>query len=86
MVVPQGADQLYWAGRVADLGIGTAHDGRTATVETLYAALKTTLGPETRARAGGVAGMIRTDGAKVAATLLLDAASREGPPALVCST
>ena len=27
VVVPQMADQPYWAGRVADLGIGAAHDG-----------------------------------------------------------
>ncbi len=45
VVVPQGADQLYWAGRVAELGIGTAHDGRTATAESLSAALETTLAP-----------------------------------------
>ena len=25
-VVPQGVDQRYWAGRVVDLGIGTAYD------------------------------------------------------------
>ncbi|MDB4872686.1 MAG: glycosyl transferase [Gemmatimonadales bacterium] len=80
VVVPQGADQPYWAGRVADLGIGTAHDGPTPTTESLSAALKTTLTPETRARATAVAGTIRTDGATVAATLLLDAVSRERPP------
>ena len=27
LVVPQGADQVYWARRVAELGIGTACDG-----------------------------------------------------------
>jgi vancomycin aglycone glucosyltransferase len=79
-VVPQMADQPYWAGRVADLGIGTAHDGPTPTTESLSAALRTTLTPETRARATAVAGAIRTDGATVAATLLLDAVSRERPP------
>jgi vancomycin aglycone glucosyltransferase len=79
-VVPQMADQPYWAGRVADLGIGTAHDGPTPTTEPLSAALRTTLTPETRARATAVAGAIRTDGATVAATLLLDAVSRERPP------
>jgi len=36
--------------------------------------------PQTRARATAVAGTIRTDGATVAATLLLDAISREKPP------
>jgi vancomycin aglycone glucosyltransferase len=80
VVVPQGADQPYWAGRVADLGIGMAHDGPTPTTESLSAALKTTLTPETRARATAVAGTIRTDGATVAATLLVDAVSRERPP------
>jgi vancomycin aglycone glucosyltransferase len=70
VVVPQIADQPYWAGRVADLGIGAAHDGPTATVESLSAALTTALAPETRARATAVAGTIRTDGTAVAAKLL----------------
>jgi len=81
VVVPQGADQLYWAARVAELGIGTAYDGRTATVESLSAALETSLSPDTRARASAVAGSVRTDGATVAARLLLDMVSRERPPA-----
>lgn len=81
VVVPQMADQPYWAGRVAELGIGTAHDGPTPTTESLSAALRTALTPETRARAAAVAGTIRTDGATVAAKLLVDAVSREGPPA-----
>jgi vancomycin aglycone glucosyltransferase len=80
VVVPHRADQPYWAGRVADLGIGTAQDGPTPTAESLSAALRTTLTPETRARATAVAGTIRTDGATVAAELLLDAVSRERPP------
>jgi vancomycin aglycone glucosyltransferase len=81
LVVPQGADQVYWACRVAELGIGTACDGPTPAPESLSAALETTLTPETRARAGAVAGTIRADGATVAARLLIDAISREGPPA-----
>jgi vancomycin aglycone glucosyltransferase len=72
VVVPQIADQPYWARRVADLGIGAAHDGPTPTVESLSAALATALTPEVRTRAAAVAGMIRTDGARVAARLLLD--------------
>jgi vancomycin aglycone glucosyltransferase len=43
------------------------------------AALRTALTPETRARATAVAGAIRTDGATVAATLLIDV-SRERLP------
>jgi vancomycin aglycone glucosyltransferase len=80
VVVPQAGDQPYWAGRVAELGIGAAHDGPTPTTESLSAALRTALTPETRARATAVAGTIRTDGATVAATMLLDAVSRERPP------
>ena len=72
-MVLQRVDQPYWAGRVADLGIGTAHDGPTPTTESLSAALRTTLTPETRARATAVAGTIRADGATMAAKMLLDA-------------
>jgi vancomycin aglycone glucosyltransferase len=71
VVVPQMADQPYFAGRVADLGIGTAHDGPTPTAESLSAALEKALTPEVHERAAAVAGTIRTDGASVAAKLLL---------------
>lgn len=74
VVVPQIVDQPRWAARVAELGIGVAHDGPTPTVDSLSAALATALTPETRARARAVAGTIRTDGTTVAAKLLLDAA------------
>jgi vancomycin aglycone glucosyltransferase len=80
VVVPQIADQPHWAARVAELGIGVAHDGSTPTTESLSAALTEALAPETRARATAVAGTIRADGATVAAKLLLDVASREKPP------
>jgi UDP:flavonoid glycosyltransferase YjiC (YdhE family) len=73
----------YFADRVADLGIGVAMDGRALTVDALSAALVTVGSPETCARAKTVAGTIRTDGASVAAQLLLDAASRERPPVSV---
>jgi vancomycin aglycone glucosyltransferase len=79
VVVTQIVDQPYWVGRVAELGIGTAHDGPTTTTESLSDALRTALTPETRTRATTLAGAIRTDGATVAARLLLDAVSREGP-------
>ncbi|MBT2399687.1 glycosyltransferase [Streptomyces sp. ISL-100] len=79
VVVPQMVDQPYWAGRVAELGIGAAHDGPTPTFESLSAALSTALTPETAARARAVAGTIRTDGTTVAAKLLLDATGGEMP-------
>jgi vancomycin aglycone glucosyltransferase len=80
VVVPQWADQPYWASRVADLGIGVAYDVRAPTTGSLSAALRTALTPGTRARAAAVAGAIRTDGATMAATLLVDAISRERRP------
>ena len=78
--MPQWADQPYWASRVADLGVGVAHDAAAPTTESLSAALAAALTPQTRAGAAAVAGRIRTDGAAVAATLLLEAASREKRP------
>ena len=81
VIVPQIVDQPYWAARVANLGIGAAHDGPSPSFESLSAALRTALTPETRARAAAVAGTIGSDGATVAAKLLLDAISRQRLPA-----
>jgi hypothetical protein len=53
-------------------------DGGAGTTTT--AALKTALAPETRAGTAAVAGTIRTDGAMVAAKMLLDAVSQDRPP------
>ena len=80
VVVPQWGDQPYFASRVADLGIGAAHDVKPPTAASLSAALSTALAPAIRARAAAVAGTIRTDGATRAATLLLDKVSRERTP------
>jgi vancomycin aglycone glucosyltransferase len=80
VVVPRVGDRSYGAGRVADLGIGTAHDGPAPTTESRSAGLGTALTPESRARAGAVAGTIRTGGATGAATSPVDAANRERPP------
>ena len=77
VVVPQMADQPYWAGRVAELGIGVAHNGSAPTLESLSAVLRTALTTQTRERAVAVSGTIRTDGAMVAAKLLIDTVSRE---------
>lgn len=78
VIVPQAADQPHWAKRVVELGIGAAHDGPLPTVDSLSAALKVALAPETGVRAGAVAANIRTDGAATAANLLLDAISPQG--------
>lgn len=73
VVIPQIVDQPYWAGRVADLGIGVAHPDPTPTVHSLTEALRLVLTPETRTRAIAVAGAIRIDGAATAAGTLLGA-------------
>ena len=73
VVVPQILDQVYWAGRVWDLGIGSAHDGPTPTTQSLSAALQSALSPGIRARALAVADTIQGDGAMRAAKFLLEA-------------
>lgn len=72
VVVPQIGDQPYWAGRVWDLGIGSAHNGPTPTAESLSAALQSALSPGVRARALEVADGTVGDGAMRAAKLLLE--------------
>jgi vancomycin aglycone glucosyltransferase len=75
VIVPQVADQPYWAERVAALGIGVAHDGPAPTFESLSAALEIALKTETRARATEAASTMRGDGAMAAVKLLIDAVS-----------
>ena len=72
VIVPQIVDQPYWAQRVAELGIGTGHDGPTPTVESLSTALEPALRDDTNARAKEVSTTIRTDGASVAARKLIN--------------
>ncbi|GAA3083124.1 hypothetical protein GCM10010530_06620 [Kribbella aluminosa] len=74
VVVPLIADQPYWASRVAALGIGAAN--QAPTVDSLSAALGTAFAAKARAREVG--GTIRTDGATVAAKLLIDNAQSTG--------
>ena len=72
VLVPQIVDQPHWARRVAELGIGAAHDGPVPTAKSLASALGTALAAETRARATAVAGEVSSDGATVAARRLLE--------------
>ncbi|HZX05932.1 glycosyltransferase [Kribbella sp.] len=74
VVVPLIADQPYWASRVVALGIGAADEAPT--VDSLSATLGTALASEARARE--VSGMIKTDGATVAAKLLIEKAQSTG--------
>lgn len=71
VVIPQQYDQHYWANRVHQLGIGTAHPTDAPTVDSLTSALHHTLQPEVLARARSTAAAIRSDGATVAARFLL---------------
>ncbi|ROO85842.1 vancomycin aglycone glucosyltransferase [Actinocorallia herbida] len=72
VLVPQLGDQPHFAARVAALGIGAHHDGPVPTFESLSAALKIALAPETAERAAEVAAEVRADGAATAARMLLD--------------
>jgi vancomycin aglycone glucosyltransferase len=72
VVIPQHYDQHYWAQRVQQLGLGTAHVPGTPTVDSLTAALDQTLQPEVAVRARGIAEQVRGDGALVAARRLVD--------------
>ena len=71
VVIPQIYDQHYWAQRVHDLGIGTAHAPGTPTTDSLTGALERTLQPDVAARAQSVAGAVRRDGAEAAAQRLI---------------
>ncbi|MGK8504743.1 glycosyltransferase [Nocardia asiatica] len=73
VVLPQMMDQPYWARRIAALGIGAVCEDTEPSTASLSAALDLALASTTRARASVVAGMVRSDGAAVAAKLLIDA-------------
>jgi vancomycin aglycone glucosyltransferase len=74
VVIPQMYDQHYWAGRVQQLGIGTAHAPGTPTTHSLTSALKQALQPDVTARAQFIATAVRSDGAQAAAQRLITAA------------
>jgi vancomycin aglycone glucosyltransferase len=71
VVIPQIYDQHYWARRIHDLGIGTAHAPGAPTTDSLTHALEQTLQPDVAARARSIATEVRTDGAQVAARRLM---------------
>jgi vancomycin aglycone glucosyltransferase len=76
VVVPQMYDQHYWAKRVHQLGMGTAHAPGAPSADSLTEALSHTLQPDVAARARAVAASVRTDGAEIAARRLIDEVSR----------
>ncbi|MDX2642177.1 glycosyltransferase [Streptomyces sp. PA03-1a] len=72
VVLPQMFDQFYFAGRVARLGIGSAHPAGAPAADRLRTALRAALAPEVADRARSVAGTVRTDGARTAARRLAE--------------
>jgi vancomycin aglycone glucosyltransferase len=71
VIVPQMYDQYFWAQRIHELGIGTAHARGAPSTESLTTALERTLQPDVRAAALSVANLVRTDGARMAAQRLM---------------
>ena len=71
VIIPQWYDQHYFAQRVDQLGIGTAHTSSTPTVDSLTNALERALQPDVAAQARSVAAKVRSDGTLVAAQRLL---------------
>lgn len=71
VVIPQMYDQHYWANRIHQLGVGTAHAPDAPTVESLTSALEQALQNDVVGRAGAIATTIRRDGARVAARQLM---------------
>jgi vancomycin aglycone glucosyltransferase len=76
VVIPQHYDQHYWAGRVHQLGIGTAHNPAIPTTTSLTKILQQALHPDVAARARSVARAVRGDGARVAAERLIHIVSQ----------
>ena len=72
VILPQIYDQHYWARRIQDLGIGTAHAPGAPTTDSLTRALVHALLPDVSARARSIATAVRRDGARVAAERLIE--------------
>jgi vancomycin aglycone glucosyltransferase len=70
VIIPQQYDQRYWAQRIEDLGIGTAHPPLAPTTDSLAAALSLARQPEVAVRTRSIASRVRTDGAMAAADRL----------------
>ena len=71
VVIPQMYDQHYWARRVHELAIGTAHAPGAPSTESLASALAHALQPVVAERARAIATAVRSDGVRVAARHLV---------------
>ena len=71
VVVPMFSDQFYWAERVRRLGTGAGVPAKQATGDAIAVAIRDVLEPVVLDQAQIVAGHVVSDGAKVAAGLLV---------------
>lgn len=71
VIIPQHYDQHYWAQRIHQLGIGSAHAPGSPIVDSLSCALERALQPDVVARAQAIATKVRSDGAQIAAHRLI---------------
>jgi vancomycin aglycone glucosyltransferase len=74
VIIPQMFDQHFWAQRIQDLGIGTAHAPLPPTTASLMSALQHTLQPDVIDRARSIARAVRIDGTQAAAQRLMTTA------------
>lgn len=72
VAVPMFTDQFYWGRRIRDLGIGSAVPVARLSADTLASALREVLEPAVAARARSVAGNVASDGAAIAARLVME--------------
>jgi len=77
VIIPQHYDQHYWAGRVHELGIGTAHAPGAPTIDSLTNALQHTLQPDVGAYARSIATEVLRDGAQVVVQRLIAVANAQ---------
>jgi len=71
VVLPQIYDQHYWAQRIHQLGIGSAHPAGAPTIDSLTDSLKRALQSDVADRAQAIASAVRRDGAQAAAQRLI---------------
>jgi vancomycin aglycone glucosyltransferase len=72
VVIPQMYDQHYWAGRIHQLGVGSAHAPGAPTTESLTSALEHALQADVATRAQSLATAVLLDGALTAAQRLIN--------------
>lgn len=71
VIIPQHYDQHYWARRIDQLRIGSAHPAVEPTTDSLAAALVQALQPDIAVRAKLIGDSVRTDGVTAAALRLM---------------